>query len=200
MYNSNNQQNKKSERGDCQSVIEKTIAEMRTLLKIMVEALKAQPNIKNTIKKGLPRIVDQLEELESAVKSELQTAQQAARLFTPARRRAMSTTAAEGTPTEPVRDKKRGASSSPSGGHFGVNKTLQKIRQRFYWASCKKDVENWCRSCSVCISKKGPSDKGHNQMRIYNVGLPFERVQVDIFGPFPISSLGNRYLLVVTDC
>ena len=80
----------------------------------MVEALKAQPNIKNTIKKGLPLIVDQLEELESAVKSELHTAQQAARLFTPARRRAASTTAAEGTPTELVRDKKRGASSPPN--------------------------------------------------------------------------------------
>ena len=37
-------------------------------------------------------------------------------------------------------------------------------------------------------------------MRIYNVGLPFERVQMDIIGPFPISSLGNRYLLVVTAC
>ena len=61
------------------------------------------------------------------------------------------------------------AHDSPS----GVNKTLQKICKRFYWA-CKKDVENWCRSCSVCIAKKGPSDKGHNQMRIYDVGLPFE--------------------------
>ena len=74
MSNSNNKQNKELERGDYQSVIEKTIAEMRTLLKIMVEALKAQPKIRNTIKKGLPPIVDQLEELESAVKSELQTA------------------------------------------------------------------------------------------------------------------------------
>ena len=114
MSNSNNQQNKELEGGDCQFVIEKTIAEMRTLLKIMVEALKVQPNIKNAIKKGLPRIVDQLEELESAVKSELHTAQQAARLFTPVRRRAASTTAAEGTPTELVRDKKRGASSRPN--------------------------------------------------------------------------------------
>ena len=34
------------------------------------------------------------------------------------------------------------AHDSPTG-HFGVNKTLQKIRKRFYWASCKKDVENW---------------------------------------------------------
>ena len=88
----------------------------------------------------------------------------------------------------------------PSGAHFGVNKILQKIRKRFYWASCKNDVENWCRSCSVCIAKKGPSNKGDNQMKIYNVGLPFERVQMDILGPFPMSSLRNGYLLVVTDC
>lgn len=25
-----------------------------------------------------------------------------------------------------------------SGGHFGINKTLKKIRKRFYWATCKK--------------------------------------------------------------
>ena len=92
------------------------------------------------------------------------------------------------------------AHDSPFGGQFSVNKTFQKICKRFCWASCKKDFENWYRSCSVCIAKKGPSDKGHNQMRIYNVGLPFERVQMDILGPFPIYSLGNRYLLVVTDC
>ena len=58
MSKSNTQQNKEIEGDDCQSVIEKPITEVRTLLKIMVEALKAQPNIRNTIKKGLPRIVD----------------------------------------------------------------------------------------------------------------------------------------------
>ena len=73
MTNSNIQQNKEIERGDCQSVIEKTIAEMRS-----------RPNIKTTIKKGLPRIIDQLEELECAVKTELRTAQQAFMLSTPA--------------------------------------------------------------------------------------------------------------------
>jgi len=31
---------------------------------------------------------------------------------------------------------------SPSGGHFGVNKTLDKIRKRFYWVTCKNDVED----------------------------------------------------------
>jgi len=27
-------------------------------------------------------------------------------------------------------------------GHFGVNKTLEKIRKRFFWATCKQDVED----------------------------------------------------------
>ena len=29
---------------------------------------------------------------------------------------------------------------SPSGGHFGVNKTLQKIRKKFYWAKKVKKL------------------------------------------------------------
>jgi len=36
-------------------------------------------------------------------------------------------------------------------------------------------------------------------MQIYNVGIPFERVQMDILGPLPTSS-GNGYLLVAIDC
>ena len=153
MSNSNNQQNKELEGGDCQSVIEKTIAEMRTLLKIMVEALKVQPNIKNTIKKGLPRIVDQLEELESAVKSELHTAQQAARLFTPARRRAASTTAAEGTPTELVRDKKRGASSPPN---MDTSKKPSKKKK------ADPSEEKW----TVTNSKKGRKQQQQQQQQL----------------------------------
>jgi len=89
------------------------------------------------------------------------------------------------------------AHDSPSGGHFGINKTLDKVRKRFYWASCKQDVENWCRSCKTCNAKNGPSGKGKSPLQIYNVGTPFERVQMDILGPLPISSSGNRYLLVV---
>jgi len=34
------------------------------------------------------------------------------------------------------------AHDSSIGGHFGVNKTLEKIRKRFYWTTCKQDIEN----------------------------------------------------------
>ncbi|XP_011688274.1 PREDICTED: uncharacterized protein LOC105450226 [Wasmannia auropunctata] len=89
---------------------------------------------------------------------------------------------------------------SPSGGHFGINKTLEKIRKRFYWATCKQDVEDWCRTCKVCVAKKGPAGKGKSPLQIYNVGAPFERVQMDTLGPLPTTTSGNKYLLVVTDC
>lgn len=92
------------------------------------------------------------------------------------------------------------AHDSPIGGHFGINKTLEKVRKRFYWASCKADVEIWCKSCEVCLARKGPSDKGKSPFQIYNVGIPFERIQMDILGPLPLSNKGNRFLLVIVDC
>ena len=36
-------------------------------------------------------------------------------------------------------------------------------------------------------------------MQKYNVGAPFERVALDMLGPFPKSDKGNKYLLVVGD-
>lgn len=80
-----------------------------------------------------------------------------------------------------------------SGGHFGVNKTLDKIQKRFYWGTCKKDVENWsCRSCKISVAKKGPSDKGKSLLQIYNARAPFKRLQMDILSPFSSSSSGNN--------
>lgn len=35
---------------------------------------------------------------------------------------------------------------------------------------------------------------------MYNVGSPFERIQVDILGPFPVTTLENIYLFVIVDC
>jgi transposase InsO family protein len=36
-------------------------------------------------------------------------------------------------------------------------------------------------------------------MKQYNVGLPFERIAIDVAGPFPETDQGNKYILVVMD-
>jgi hypothetical protein len=36
-------------------------------------------------------------------------------------------------------------------------------------------------------------------MHQYNVGAPFERIAIDIAGPFPESDRGDQYLLIAMD-
>ena len=86
-----------------------------------------------------------------------------------------------------------------SGGHFGIKKTMQKIKARFYWIGCREDVENYCNTCDICNSRKGPNIRQRNKMQQYNVGSPFERIGIDILGPLPATERGNRYLVVVMD-
>ncbi|GBM57834.1 Retrovirus-related Pol polyprotein from transposon 297 [Araneus ventricosus] len=46
---------------------------------------------------------------------------------------------------------------SASGGHFGIMKTLRRIRERFYWDRLCADVEKWCRECQICRARKRPN-------------------------------------------
>ena len=87
---------------------------------------------------------------------------------------------------------------SPSGGHYDENKTLDKVRQRYYWAKCSNDVKLWCRLCHVCTAKKG-AKKGRSPLQQYDEGCPLERVAMDFMGPFPETESGNRHLLVIMD-
>ena len=86
-----------------------------------------------------------------------------------------------------------------TGGHFGIMKTLQKVRERFYWARARDDVERWCQACDACAARKGPKKRSRGKLHRYNVGAPFERIALDILGPLPRTSDGNKYILVVID-
>ena len=83
------------------------------------------------------------------------------------------------------------------GGHLGVTKTLEKIKLRFYWAGCKRDVKLWCKNCACCAQKSGVRTRA--SMQHTPVGIPMQKIAMDITGPFPISENGNAYLLVISD-
>ncbi|GBN73474.1 hypothetical protein AVEN_137965-1 [Araneus ventricosus] len=78
-------------------------------------------------------------------------------------------------------------------------KTLSKTRERFYWDPLRSDVEKWCRECHACGARKGPKTRTKGRLQRYNVGAPFERMVLDILGPFPVTTKGNRYVLVLMD-
>ena len=51
-----------------------------------------------------------------------------------------------------------------TGGHFGVAKTLGKVRERFFWPYCKRDLERWWKNCKECASRKRPLRKQKRPM------------------------------------
>ena len=84
-------------------------------------------------------------------------------------------------------------------GHLGVNKTLERVKDRFHWPGCTKDVKDWCRACDLCASRERPTRTPRAPLRTYNVGAPLERVALDILGPLPDSDRGNKYILIIGD-
>ena len=50
------------------------------------------------------------------------------------------------------------AHGSSAGGHFGVQKTVDKLKQRFHWNHLTRDVQDWCFKCPTCTRhKKNPA-------------------------------------------
>ena len=85
------------------------------------------------------------------------------------------------------------------GGHLGQDKTLGRLKERFYWPGHWNDVHNWCRTCATCASWKTPSPKMQAQLQTVKTGYPMQLVATDILGPLPLTENGNCYLLVATD-
>ena len=74
------------------------------------------------------------------------------------------------------------------GGHLGQDKTL--IKACFYWPGHWNDVNQWCRACATCATRKTPNPKLKAPVKS---GYPMQIVVTDILGPLPISPNGNSY-------
>ena len=85
-------------------------------------------------------------------------------------------------------------------GHLGQKKTLANVKRRFLWPGMTNDTEAYVRSCDICAKYKTDGQKRRGGLKDFRVGIPMERVCVDIVGPFPKSVNGNKYGLVITDC
>ncbi|KAL5486579.1 hypothetical protein EMCRGX_G019081, partial [Ephydatia muelleri] len=91
------------------------------------------------------------------------------------------------------------AHSVPTAGHLGKKKTVDRILQRFYWPGVYRDVTSYCKSCAGCQKLSGAKVTRAPLVPLPVISVPFERIAMDIVGPLPRSSRGNKYVLVVCD-
>ena len=89
---------------------------------------------------------------------------------------------------------------SKNSGHLGQTKTLDRLKERFYWYGMSRDSTLYVKQCSACNQNKKGNRTPRSAVESYHAGFPMERVHLDILGPInPRSKSGSSYILVMVD-
>ena len=88
----------------------------------------------------------------------------------------------------------------PLAGHMGVQRTLDRIQQEFFWPRMGKEIREWVRTCDVCQRSAPPGWTTRVPLgTIPSAETPFQRVAIDLAGPMSRTHQGNAYVLCVVD-
>ena len=85
-------------------------------------------------------------------------------------------------------------------GHFGRDRTIHRLGQHCVWTGMTSEVEDYCRSCTVCAVSKGSVTKPAGTLR--PMPIPervWDSVGVDFTGPLPVTKRGNNSIMAMID-
>ncbi|GBG81444.1 hypothetical protein CBR_g32121 [Chara braunii] len=89
---------------------------------------------------------------------------------------------------------------APATGHFGVNRTIGRLCECFWWPDLLDDVTRYCDSCEVCLRCKSRNHRLYGELRPLPVPLRWtEAIAMDITRPFPKHKTGVDGILTVVD-
>lgn len=89
---------------------------------------------------------------------------------------------------------------SPIGGHQGMGRTYERIKQYYTWPGMKADVENFIKTCESCQKNKVTQAKTKQPLELTPTPeFIFERCDIDIVGPLPVTQSGHKYILTFQD-
>lgn len=84
-------------------------------------------------------------------------------------------------------------------GHPGRDKMFQSLRRDFFWPSMSRDVSELVRLCPSCARKNLKGQKKTTMLKLFPPSKPLEFVALDLLGPLPMTTKGNRFILVIGD-
>src|SRR6218665_1389775 len=91
------------------------------------------------------------------------------------------------------------AQTGITGGHLGVRRTRWQVRRRGYWVGWSGDVRRFCQRCHACNRYHRGRPPRQGPLQPLPCGEPWERLSIDITGPYPRSSRGHVFILTVMD-
>ncbi|UYV76084.1 K02A2.6-like, partial [Cordylochernes scorpioides] len=85
-----------------------------------------------------------------------------------------------------------------SGGHFGVRKTLRRLRSEYFWPRMRTEVQNYIRRCENCQFSNQGASKAANAPH-FRPMQPFEHIAIDFIGPLETTPQGHNSILSIMD-
>lgn len=87
-----------------------------------------------------------------------------------------------------------------SASHGGVEKTVELIRRLYFWPGLSRDVRKFVGACEICKTTKAPNQTLRPPMgKSFPAVRTFQRLFMDLLGPYPRSKSGNTTILIVLD-
>ncbi|CAH2108922.1 unnamed protein product [Euphydryas editha] len=88
---------------------------------------------------------------------------------------------------------------APTAGHLGVERTLKKMKDRFYFTIMRQYVTNYLKACELCQKFKPTNLKPAGLLQTPVPQQRFEVLAMDLFGPLPEGSKGEKWIFLVED-
>ena len=94
--------------------------------------------------------------------------------------------------------------NDPPAGHFGIDKTRELVRRKYYWPSLRKDIDNYVRGYDICLTSKTVRHKPYIDLQSLFVPAHQEKnLSIDFVTDLPLSTdwKGNSYdsILVIVN-
>jgi hypothetical protein len=88
---------------------------------------------------------------------------------------------------------------SPTGGHFGLEKTVSVIRRYFYWPHMRQFINDYVTTCDLCQKHKVWTHKRYRNPKLPELPLePWSTVSIDFCGTFPKTKKGHDEVCAAT--
>ena len=89
----------------------------------------------------------------------------------------------------------------PMAGHQGSRRTMDRVQSRFFWPGLTKFVKRYVKSCHTCAVSKDSVVSPTAPMQSVEISAldAWSKICIDFMGPLPVSSSGNKFLIVVQE-
>ena len=84
-------------------------------------------------------------------------------------------------------------------GHLGIEKTINRLRMKYFWQGQSEEIKRHVQTCVPCQMRKKVVGKPQGLMQFIIIENPFDKVGIDLLGPFPETKFGMKYIMVVVD-